>query len=148
MDNQNFTRSIVVDQTPEEVFNSINNVRGWWSGVIEGVTDKLGAEFTYKYKDLHYSTQKITELMPGKKIVWHVEKATMTFLKNKEEWVGTDIVFEISQKDGKTEVVFTHVGLNSQIECYNACSNAWSSLISNNLKNLIITGEAQPDAIQ
>jgi hypothetical protein len=48
MKNQNYSISFAVDQSPEQVFNAINNVRGWWSGEIEGETDKLGAEFTYR----------------------------------------------------------------------------------------------------
>jgi hypothetical protein len=35
-----FATTIVVAQTPKEVFNAINNVRGWWSENIEGGTEK------------------------------------------------------------------------------------------------------------
>ncbi len=42
MTNQNFTMTFSVDQTPEEAFGAIKNVRGWWSEEIEGSTDKLG----------------------------------------------------------------------------------------------------------
>jgi hypothetical protein len=62
MNDQNLTATILVDQTPDEAFAAINDVRGWWSGEIEGSTDKVGDEFTYRYKDIHYSKQKITEL--------------------------------------------------------------------------------------
>ena len=48
MKNQNYSISFTVDQSPEQVFKAINNVRRWWSGEIEGETDKLGAEFTYR----------------------------------------------------------------------------------------------------
>lgn len=54
---ENYTASFTVDQTPEEVFNAINNVRGWWSENIEGGTDKLGAEFTYRYQDASLKTR-------------------------------------------------------------------------------------------
>jgi len=69
MSNQNYTTTFTVDQTPEEAFAAINNVRGWWPGEIEGSTEKLGDEFTYRYEDVHYSKQKITELISGKKVI-------------------------------------------------------------------------------
>jgi hypothetical protein len=67
MKKRSFTTTISVDRTPNEAFAAVNNVRGWWSGEIEGATDKLGAEFTYRYKDAHRSTQKVMELIPGKR---------------------------------------------------------------------------------
>ena len=143
---QGFTSSFSVDQTPHEAFAAINNVRGWWSGQIEGDTDKLGAEFTYRYKDVHFSKQKITEFIPGKKVVWRVLDSNLSFAKDKREWNGTDIVFDISEKVGKTEVRFTHVGLVPEYECYGSCSNAWGMLVNGNLRKLITTGKSQPDA--
>jgi len=139
-----YSTSFVVDQTPEEVFKAINNVRGWWWGEIEGDTDKLGAEFTYTVKDVHRTRQKITELVPGKKVVWHVVEGYLSFVKDKSEWKGTDIVFEIAEKGDKTEVRFTHKGLVPAFECYDKCSNAWGMLTNGNLRKLIATGKAQP----
>jgi hypothetical protein len=146
MKHRNFTTAISVDQSPREAFTAINNVRGWWSGQIEGDTDKSGAEFTYRYQDVHRSTQRITELLPGKKVVWHVVDSNLSFLKNKSEWNGSDIIFEISEKDGKTDIRFTHMGLVPEYECYGSCSNAWGLLVNGNLRKLITTGESQPDA--
>ena len=144
MKTSDFSASFTVDKTPEEVFNAINNVRGWWSGEIEGDSDKPGAGFTYRVPGIHYSSQKITAFIPGKKIVWHVSDAELSFVKDKDEWKGTDIIFEIAEKDGKTEVHFIHKGLTQAFECYNDCSNAWSTLVQLNLRNLIITGKDQP----
>ncbi len=146
MKKQNFTATLTVGQTPEEAFAAINNVRGWWSGEIEGGTDKLGAEFTYRYKDVHRSKQKITEFIPGKKVVWHVLESHLSFVEDHSEWNDTDIIFDISEKEGKTEVCFTHLGLVPQYECYGSCSNAWGTLINGNLRKLITTGKGQPDA--
>ncbi len=141
-----FATSFTVDRTPKEVFTAINNIRGWWSGEITGEADKLGAEFTYRYKNIHKSTQKITELVPGKKVVWIVTDAELTFVKDKTEWIGTDIVFEIARKDGKTELRFKHLGLVPAFECYSGCSGAWGSLVDGNLRKLIESGKDQPDA--
>lgn len=143
MTTKNYTTTFTTDKTPKQVFDAINNVRGWWSGDITGKTDKLGAHFTYRYEDMHVSKQKITEFVPGKRVVWHIVDGSLNFLKDKTEWTGTDIVFDITRKDGKTKATFTHVGLVSQFECYEACSDAWGTLVKINLRKLINTGEDQ-----
>jgi len=145
MNDRSLSTSFTVDQTPEEVFEAINNVRGWWSGEIDGCTDQLGAVFTYRYKDVHRTTQKITEFVPGKRVVWHVTDAELNFVKDKTEWNGTEIVFEIAKKGGKTEVRFTHVGLVPAFECYGGCSGAWGFYINDSLLNLITTGKGAPN---
>src|SRR2546425_5267411 len=145
MKDQNYTATFTVDQTPKEVFAAITNVRGWWSGNIEGGTDKLGDEFTYRYEDAHYSKQKITELIPGKKLSWLVLDSYLSFVKDKTEWNGTKVIFDIIKKGDKTEVRFTHVGLVPQYECYDACTDAWSGYIKGSLRNLITKGKGQPN---
>ncbi len=142
---RSFTTTITIDRSPKEVFDAINNVREWWSGEIDGSTDKLGAEFKYQYQDMHRSSQKITELVPGKKVVWHVVDSRLNFVKDKTEWNGTDIVFEIARKDDKTQLRFTHVGLVPALECYGACSEGWSFYIKDSLRKLISTGKGIPE---
>ncbi len=142
---QDYTTTFSVDQTPEEVFKAINNVRGWWSEEIEGNTDRLGAEFKYHYKDVHRCEFRITEFVPGKKVVWHVLDNYFNFVKDKAEWVGTDVIFEIAGKEGKTDVRFTHAGLVREYECYDICSNAWGGYINSSLRDLITTGKGRPN---
>jgi Activator of Hsp90 ATPase homolog 1-like protein len=145
MKKQDYTVSLTVDATAQEAFNAINHVRGWWTGEpgIEGSTGKLGDEFTYRYDPYHYSKQKITELIPGKKIVWNVIESTLNFVKDKDEWTGTKIIFDISKKAGKTEVRFTHMGLVPAIECYDGCSNAWGQYIHESLFKLLTGGKGK-----
>jgi hypothetical protein len=146
MTTSDFTATILVDQTPEEVFHAINNVRRWWSEEIEGSTDKLNAEFKYHYEDIHRCRIKVTELIPGQKVVWFVKDNYFNFTKDKSEWTDTKIIFEISQKDRKTQIRFTHLGLVPEYECYNVCKEGWCHYIHNSLKNLITTGKGEPNS--
>ena len=145
MKKQDFTMIMEFEKTPQEVYDAINNVRGWWSETIEGGTHELHDEFIYRHKDLHYSKQKLVELMPGKKVVWHVTDGWLSFINKRNEWVGTDIIFEIFEKNNKTEIRFTHKGLVPGCECFDACKNGWSYYLLESLAPLITTGKGQPD---
>src|ERR1035438_8737154 len=150
MNAQNFTSSFSVDQSPDEVFKAITNPRGWWSEEIEGGTEQLGDEFTYRYEgdEVHKCRMKLTELIPGKKVAWQVLDNYFSFTEDKTEWIGTDVIFEISEKDDKTEVRFIHLGLVPEYECFNICSNAWGFYVNSSLRALITTGKGQPNKKQ
>jgi hypothetical protein len=145
MGSNDLTISFLVDQTPAEAFAAINNVRAWWSGNIEGITDTLNEEWTYRYKDMHSSRQRVTQLVPGKQVVWTVLDADLSFVKDRGEWKGTKIVFDITKKGEKTEVRFTHAGLVPAHECFEACSEAWGFYIRGSLKKLIASGHGKPN---
>jgi hypothetical protein len=145
---QDYSTRFTVDQTPEEVFAAINHVRGWWSEEIEGDTDKLGAEFKYHFQDIHLCTMKIAELVPGKKVAWLVLDNYFSFTKDKSEWKGTEVIFEISKQGNQTELHFTHVGLVPEYECYDVCVNGWGTYISSSLQDLITKGKGQPNVGQ
>jgi hypothetical protein len=141
----NFTATFSVNQTPKEAFDAIANVRGWWSENITGRTDKVGEEWTYRYQDLHRCTLQVTEVIPNKKIAWRVLDNYFSFTKDKREWKGTTLVFELSRKGDKTEVHFSHEGLTPEYECFGVCSNAWGTYINGSLKRLITTGKGSPN---
>jgi len=140
MTTSDFTTSFLVNRSAKEVFNAINNVRGWWQGEIAGPTEKVNDEFSYRSGAFHFSRQKIEEFVPYEKIVWQVTESKINFVTDKTEWTNTKIVFEINEINNQTEVCFTHIGLVPEIECYGSCSKAWSRLIQESLFSLITTG--------
>ncbi|RFM27791.1 SRPBCC family protein [Deminuibacter soli] len=146
MTTTDFETSFTVNHTPREVFNAINNVRGWWSAEVEGRTDTLNAVFLYHYRDVHVCKMKITEFVPGKKVEWLVLHNYFNFISDQSEWQNTTIHFDITEKDGRTTLHFTHEGLVPQYECFDICFEAWTRYIQQSLHNLITTGKGQPNA--
>lgn len=145
-DEDSYTTNFLVDQTPDDVFRAVNNVRGWWSEEIEGKADELHAVFFYHYKAVHLSKMEIVELIPGRKVTWFVRDNYFSFVKDQAEWKGTKIVFEIRRTNGQTRLTFIHHGLVPRYECFEVCKDAWTSYIQGSLKNLITAGTGQPNA--
>jgi uncharacterized protein YndB with AHSA1/START domain len=140
-----YTTAIDVAQPREKVFESIRDVRGWWSGAIEGSTREVGQEFTYEVPGIHWCKFKITEVDAPSKISWLVIDSWLTFTEVKDEWTGTTVTFDITENDGLTRVQFTHEGLVPEFECYDLCSSAWSGYIAGSLRHLILTGTGSPN---
>ncbi|WP_057936371.1 SRPBCC family protein [Algoriphagus resistens] len=138
MENQSFTTAIVVKQSAADVFKTLLNVRAWWSGLydesFEGNSEKVGDEFSFLAGGgAHYTKQKMVELVQNRKVVWLVTEANLSFVNKTEEWNGTKIAFEISQELDKTKIVFTHLGLVPEFECYDSCAQAWTQYVQERL---------------
>lgn len=140
---QDLSITFVVNRGACGTFDVINDVRSWWTGDIEGRTDVVGDEFIYRHAGLHSSTHKVTELIPGKRIVWHVTDAHLTFIADPQEWVGTDITFDlVPHGDHHTEVRFVHVGLRPELGCFKDCAYGWRHYVEGSLQRLLATGAA------
>lgn len=142
MSANNFTLIILVDKSPEEVFNVVKNVRLWWSGLFgeefNGDSEKLLEEFSFRAGDgMHYSKQKLIELEANKKIAWLVTESKLNFLKKTDEWTCSKLIFELEQQGNKTQVTFTHQGLTPEIECFDSCAPAWTMYIQQKLLPLL-----------
>ena len=144
---KDLTITLDVDQSAHEVFDAVGSISKWWTENTKGGSRSLNDEFTVQFEDIHFSKQKLIEVIPDKKIVWLVTDSRLTFLQNQQEWNNTTIVFDISTQGNKTRLQFTHIGLVPGVECYKDCSNGWNYYISS-LSNLITSGKGQPEKIK
>jgi len=144
MKKQDYHVSITVKATPQEAFESINNVQGWWTTVFEGRSEKVNDVFTVRFGETSI-TIKIVELDPAKKIRWHVTDCHKHWLKDKKEWKDTTISWELSAAGNATKIDFTHIGLIPGIECYKGCAGAWNFYITESLFKLLTEGKGLPE---
>ena len=149
--------TITVDHTPDEVFSATTNVRGWWSENIIGATAELHDEFVFtddsespgetarSGEGIRFARFRLTEVVPGQRMVWHVVDSYLAFIEDHEEWTDTRVVFDLSTGRDGTTVEFTHEGLTEAgSDCFEACSQGWTYYITRSLPQLIATGTGLP----
>jgi len=147
MNKKDYTATIEVAQSPEVVFSRINDISKWWTKdvayITEGKSVNLYDEFSITHPGMHYSKQKVVEFIPNRKVVWLVTESKLDWLeKNKAEWTGTKMIFELTTKGNKTVIDFTHEGRIPEKECYDRVSQAWNLVIKEWLFNYISEGKA------
>ena len=113
---QSYTATIEVAMPPPHVFECILDVSKWWGGKdLKGSTRLLNDEFTIEHGDVHYSKQRMFEIVPGQRVVWIITESRLAWLeRNKHEWTDTRLVFEVTPKGDGAVLHFTHEGLVPQ----------------------------------
>jgi len=123
-----FTVTIEIPQSPPSVFARLRDVSKWWGGPdLAGRTAEAGDEFTVIHGDAHYSKQRVIEVV---------------LQKDKLEWTGTRMIFEIAAENDLTKLRFTHEGLTPSNESYTRCAEGWATVITKWLFDLITKNKA------
>jgi len=143
MKNQDFNCRITANATAEETMDAISRVSVWWAKDFIGRAEKLDDEFTVRFGET-FVTFRITEFIPGAKVVWTVTNCYLPWLNDKTEWTATKVIFEVSTENNQAIINFTHQGLAPQVECYDRCVKGWTGYIAGSLQNLLSTGIGHP----
>jgi hypothetical protein len=143
MTTQDYHRSITLSVTPKQAMEKIGRVSEWWAKNYEGMSQKLGDEFTVRFGDT-FVNFKITEVIPEKKVVWHVTDCNLHWINQKKEWNGTEVVFELTPEMGSTRIDFTHFGLVPGVECYKDCETGWDEHFKHSLFQYLTEGKGRP----
>ena len=144
---KDFSYSFTVKATAKESMKAIGQVKQWWAKKYEGKSAKLNDEFSVYFggpKDT-FVDFKISELIPEEKVVWLVTDCNLHWIDNKKEWKDTEVIWNISEKNGRTTIDFVHKGLTPESECYESCKPGWTHHIKDSLLKLIEDGRGFPE---
>jgi Activator of Hsp90 ATPase homolog 1-like protein len=84
-------------------------------------------------------------VIPEKKIIWLVTDCNLHWIKDKKEWKKTEVIWNLSEKIGKTMIDFVHKGITPASECYDSCKHGWTHHLEDSLLKLIGAGEGFPE---
>lgn len=92
---------------------------------------------------------RITNIVTNKKVEWQCINQQIETppgippLKNKKEWVGNTILWEITETESLTILNMTHYGLTPMVECYGICEQGWNQSLES-IDKLIKNGTGMP----
>lgn len=128
---------------PDNVFWALATIEGlaaWWTENTSGVSE-VGKTIVFQFRDpsdkiIGEFEMEVLKQEPFKKVQWKCAKGP-------EEWVGTDITFDLKQEDDFTIVLFAHRNWQETGEFTAHCSTKWAVFLMS-LKQLIETGNRKP----
>ena len=141
MKRNDFTSSFSAKISANEAIGKIGNVPEWWGVTFTGNAKDQNDTFTVKMGGDSFFNFTVTELIPGKRVVWLVTECNMPWYSNKTEWTNTRLIFDLTENKGMTEVTFTHEGLTPDVECYKDCNPGWTHWIQTSLFSYLTDGK-------
>jgi len=141
---EDFNYSLTVKANAKDAMKKISLVNKWWAKDFKGKAAKLNDEFSVYFGDT-FVDFRISEVIPEKKIVWLVTDCNLHWIKAKKEWKGTEIIYTLTEKGGKTIIDFVHKGLTPEVECYDSCKPGWTHHLKDSLLKLIDDGKGFPE---
>ncbi|MFC9437778.1 SRPBCC domain-containing protein [Nocardia sp. NPDC057030] len=128
----------VRSQSVDDVYaalTSVDKLAVWWAGDTKGDADAGGViEFRFTAGGFD---MKVADAQPGERVLWEV-------IGGPEEWIGTQVVWDLKREDGYTIILFKHQGWKEPGEFMHHCSTKWATYLLS-LKQLVETGKGAPD---
>ena len=128
---------VVIKTTPGKIFNAITTQEGlenWWAKQTTA-NPELGFVNVFTFGKFR-NEMKITKLIADKKVEWKC-------INSIEEWIDTNISFDLEAKDGRTILRFAHSGWRAVTDTFAGCNYDWA-LFMKSLKSLCESGTGTP----
>jgi uncharacterized protein YndB with AHSA1/START domain len=123
--------------------STVEGIAGWWTKETSG-SAALGGTVTVRFttstgEEKGRMEFEIIKLDPHKEVRWR-------FRSGPEEWIGTEVTFDLSQDGDMTLVLFGHRNWREQVEFMAHCSMKWAVFLLS-LRDLLETGTGKPSPV-
>src|SRR5450631_1926253 len=111
-----------IDAPRERVYEAVATVEGlstWWTGTVDGDPSAGGRLRFFFSRPEPGAVMEVTEALPGERVAWRC-------VEGPQEWVGTEITFDMRDGDGETVLAFAHTGWREPVEFMSHCSTKWA----------------------
>lgn len=129
--------NLIIKTNPEKVYEAITTQEGlanWWAKQTIAKPE-VGFVNIFTFGTFR-NEMKITILNPNKKVEWKC-------INSIEEWIDTNILFELEEKEGHTLLRFTHSGWRAVTDTFAGCNYDWGRFMTS-LKLFCETGTGTP----
>jgi uncharacterized protein YndB with AHSA1/START domain len=129
--------NLTIKVAHEQVYKAITTKEGleaWW---CKQTTAKPEVGFVNVFNFGQSTLQmKVTNLVPNQKVNWDC-------MNTGDEWMGTNVSFELEEKNGNTLLRFAHSNWAAVTDHFASCSYDWAKFL-HSLKMLCETGAGNP----
>jgi len=139
----NIIHRIGIRSGSEKVYKAISTIEGvsnWWTEEVEGDDKAEGKiQFTFRTDTGNIKGQmlmEVKELNPQQRVRWHC-------VEGPDEWIGTDVTFDLSEQDNQTILIFGHRNWREAVEFTSHCSMKWAVFLLT-LRDYVETGKGKP----
>jgi len=129
--------NVVIKVTPEKVYKAVTTQEGiekWW---CKNTTAKPEVRFVNIFIFGKFRNEmQVTKLDPNKRVEWKC-------INSIEEWIDTEISFDMEELNGNTILRFTHRGWKAVTDTFAGCNYDWAIFLKS-LKSFCETGTGTP----
>jgi len=134
----NIKHYLIVRSSPEEIYKALTTKEGaanWWTAQTE-IGSKVGDMNIFDFGEIYHNKMKIVDLKPTSRVKWEC-------LEGDKEWIGTNFLFDLEEKDGDTILRFTHGNWKEETDFFASCNYHWGYYLRS-LKLYCETGSGTP----
>lgn len=139
----NIIHRIGIKAPPANVYAAVSTVEGiarWWTAASTGRSER-GGQVQVRFHaptgtEIGAMTFVLHTLTPDREVRWRLTAGP-------QEWVDTEVTFELSQEGDMTILLFGHRGWREASEFTAHCSMKWATFLLS-LRDWVETGQGRP----